>query len=189
MAKRSPGPTSSTSTGAVEDDGVSLGAGQIEQVRSHLRRICESTTFAQSERMKAFLGYVVEETLAGRADRLKAFAIGVQVYGRDDSFDPGSDPIVRVDAGRLRRKLRDYYAGEGRSDRLRIDLPKGAYVPTFEAHEGRAAAGLPLDLPRGPVVAVLPFVDMSRDADQGHFSDGITEEIITQRLDRMQSRA
>jgi hypothetical protein len=78
---------------------------------------------------------VVEETLAGRADRLHAYPIALEVLGRDANFDPQTDPVVRMEAGRLRRRLERYYLGAGQSDPVRVDIPKGSYVPTFERRE------------------------------------------------------
>lgn len=101
-------------------------------VSATLKRILESADFLASERNKRFLAYVVEETLAGRADLLKAYNIAIAVFGRDPSFDPQTDPLVRIEAGKLRRELERYYFGAGRTDPLRISIPKGCYRPVFE---------------------------------------------------------
>ena len=90
-----------------------------------------SKVFSLSKRQSAFLDYVVNAALEGGADRLKEFALGIEVFEKDESFDPGTDSIVRVEASRLRAKLREYYAGEGAGDPVRIDIPKGHYVPVF----------------------------------------------------------
>jgi adenylate cyclase len=73
----------------------------------------------------------VEETLAGRADRLKGYTVATAVFERDESFDAQADPVVRIEAGRLRRALERYYLVAGQADPLRIEVPKGGYVPTF----------------------------------------------------------
>lgn len=101
-------------------------------IREQLARILASGAFAQSQRRQRFLAYVVEETLAGRGDRLKGYSVGVEVFDRPTDFDPAIDPIVRIEAGRLRDKLHEYYETEGQNDTVRIELPKGSYVPTFE---------------------------------------------------------
>lgn len=101
-------------------------------VRDQLDRIVKSGAFAQSQRRRRFLEYIVGEALAGRGDRLKGYAIARDVFDRDEAFDPNIDPVVRVEAGRLRDRLREYYEGEGRSDPIRIELPKGGYAPTIE---------------------------------------------------------
>ena len=96
-------------------------------IRGALSGILDSEEFSRSKRMGHFLHFVVEEALAGRGERLTAFAIAREVYGRDESFDARSDAVVRVEAGRLRRRLSVYYEGAGRDSAVRIDLPKGGY--------------------------------------------------------------
>ena len=100
-------------------------------VRAQLDRIIASSEFAAPERLRRFLQYIVDETLAGRADRIKAYTVGVEVFGRDESFDPQADTVVRIEAGRLRRRLEHYYlnGGTGRS-RTNRD-PKGSLCPAF----------------------------------------------------------
>jgi hypothetical protein len=89
----------------------------------------------------AFLAYVVEESLAGRADRIKAYSIATTVFGRDASFDPQSDPIVRVEAGHLRRALERYYLGAGREDPVEITIPRGVTVPPSPGERRRRRSG------------------------------------------------
>ncbi len=100
-------------------------------VLEQLERIASSADLRVSERGRNFLRYVIEETLAGRAERIKAYSIAIEVFGRDETFDPQSDPVVRIEAGRLRRALEYYYLAAGRDDPIMIDIPKGGYVPTF----------------------------------------------------------
>lgn len=100
-------------------------------VRAALDRIVSSPLLAKSPQLAHFLIFIVEETLGGRGNRLKAYTIATDALGRDADFDPQSDPIVRVEAGRLRRALEQYYATEGRDDPLTIELPLGHYVPVF----------------------------------------------------------
>jgi TolB-like protein len=101
-------------------------------VRAELERVVTSRCFQLAGRAKDFLTYVVEETLAGRADRLKGYTIGVEVFGRPAAdFDAQNDPLVRVEAGRLRRRLVEYYADEGRGNPVRIGLPRGGYAAEF----------------------------------------------------------
>lgn len=140
-------------------------------IRGHLQRVLGSEGFVRSERMRRFLGYVVEEALDGRADSLKEYGIGLEVFDRPTSFDPRTDPIVRVEARRLRSKLARYYATEGRGDRLRVELPKGTYVPRFVEAEQEVES-------RENTVAVVPFANLSTDAESGYFSDGLTDEVI-----------
>lgn len=102
-------------------------------VRSQLERLLNSPEFKASERRKSLLRYVVEEALAGRADRLKGYSIGLAVFDRDEDFDPQSDPVVRLEASRLRQDLEHYYLTAGRGDPLMFEIPKGGYAPTFQS--------------------------------------------------------
>jgi TolB-like protein len=101
-------------------------------VRAALERVLASPAFAGAGRLSRFLRFTVEQALEGRADRVKEYVLGVEVFDRSDGFDPRLDSIVRVEARRLRAKLTEYYAQDGAADPLVIQLPKGAYVPTFE---------------------------------------------------------
>ncbi len=112
---------------------------QGDKVRLALRRIVDSAAFRNSLRLKSFLAFVVDAALAGNAQRIKGYTIAVEALGRDSDFDPQSDPIVRVEAGRLRRALARYYAGPGSSDELIIALPLGSYVPEFRTRDAPAA--------------------------------------------------
>lgn len=103
-----------------------------DRVRLSLQAILDSQTFARSERLRAFLKFVVEMEQLGLAHQLKGYTIGIDVFSRDESFDPGADPLVRVQAGKLRRLLNQYYADEGRHEPLRIRIPLGCYVPIYE---------------------------------------------------------
>lgn len=102
-------------------------------VRACVRDILGSRTFARSGRLRAFLSYVVECELAGKANQLKGYTIGIDVFGRPTSFDAGSDPIVRVQAGKLRKLLDQYYDEEGCDTTLRIRIPLGSYAPEYES--------------------------------------------------------
>lgn len=101
-------------------------------IRAELERVLSSHTFVHSHRICRFLQFVVDEYLGGRHHRLKEYPIGLEVFGRSESFDPRLDSIVRVEARRLRAKLDEYYASEGGAAALRILLRKGSYVPLFE---------------------------------------------------------
>lgn len=103
-----------------------------EQVRDALDRLLASEAFARSQRARRLLRYLVEQQLDGNADRLKGYAIAVDALGRNASFDPSTDAVVRVQAGRLRELLEQYYAGEGAGEPLRIVIPRGSYVPDYE---------------------------------------------------------
>ena len=115
-----------------------------DEVRGSLERVLASSTFMQSGRMARFLRYIVEETLAGRSDRLKEYPIAIEAFERDESFDPQTSSLVRVEAGRLRTKLHEYYDADGADDQVIIDLPRGGYVPTFTHQLAAENSVLPL---------------------------------------------
>ena len=106
-----------------------------DEVRAQLDRIRCSPDFEVPDRAREFLSYIVEETLTGRASRIKAYSIATEVFGRDASFDAQNDPVVRIEAGRIRRALERYYLTAGRDDPLGITMPKGGYVPVFSQRE------------------------------------------------------
>lgn len=113
------------------------------EVRATLERILASRVFAQAKRASDLLRFLVERTLAGEADRLKGYTIAIEVFRRPSTFDAQIDPLVRVEAGRLRSRLSQYYAAEGASDRVRIDVPRGRYVATFQYFANPASTRTP----------------------------------------------
>ena len=154
-------------------------------VRAQVDRILASGRFAKADRLRRFLRFVAESTLEGRVAEVKESVIGVEVFDRRPAFyDPGVDPIVRVQAGRLRAKLAEYYEREGAEDHLLIELPRGRYVPSFRTRPANprppptATGEAESDLSRTKSVAILPFVNMSSDPENEYFSDGLTEELI-----------
>ena len=206
-------------------------------IREQLVRILNSGPFHQSQRRQRFLEYLVNETLAGRGERLKAYNVALEVFDRPETFDPTVDPLVRIEAARLREKLREYYGTDGKGDPIHIDLPKGTYTPQIEFRQaealepepdrseaaaqdetprptprkrwqtivpvlalmlalGAAGAWLTRDhwvpaqevateepavaVPNVPGIAVLPFANLSGDPKQDYFSDGLTEDILTE---------
>jgi tetratricopeptide (TPR) repeat protein len=111
-------------------------------VRRQLEEVLKSPGFARNERLSGFLRFVVERHLEGRSQELKESVIGIEVFGREPTYDTKTDPVVRTEARRLRARLRDYYLGPGAGDTLVIDLPKGGYVPVIRlaAHVWQPAA-------------------------------------------------
>jgi len=148
--------------------------------RQKLERILGSVTFRQVDRLKRFLSFIVSEALAGRGQQLKEYVIGVQVFDKDQSFDPRADPIVRVQARRLRARLVRYYSEEGGGDALVIELPKGGYAPVFKNREAPAAGrrSIGSTLAGQNTIAVQPIADQSPAHDLGYFCDGLRQEII-----------
>jgi hypothetical protein len=108
-----------------------------DEVRTELERILASKGFQNAGRLSRLLRYVTEKTLSGESEQLKEYAVGVEVFDRDPSYDPRVDSIVRVEAGRLRTRLDEYYANDGAGSPLRITLPKGGYVAHFRTSNHR----------------------------------------------------
>ncbi|MBW9054444.1 hypothetical protein [Rhizobium mesosinicum] len=133
-----------------------------DEICRQVERILGSEEFHAPKRGRDFLEFVVNETLAGRSGFLKAFTIANVVFGREASFDPQNDPVVRIEAGRIRKALERYYLVAGRTDEVIITVPKGGYVPHFEYAQG-------LLLPSGanledPQAAELSVQDSPRRA-------------------------
>ncbi len=154
----------------------------IDEITSQLDRLLSSSLFLQSQRQCRFLRYIVDEALAGNANRLKGYTIGIEVFDRDTSFDPNIDSIVRVEAGRLRSKLREYYLTEGINDAVLLELPKGSYAPVFSRNKPDDTVTNNSDLKQEYTqnsVAVLPIRSLSDDPKLNYFSDGMTDAIIS----------
>ena len=177
-----------------------LGEIPPQAVRTQLDKILSSDLFERSERLSRFLRFTVEQALARNRSGLKEYAVAREVFDKPEEFDTRLDPIVRVEARRLRSKLRDYYEEEGKTDPVLIHFGRRGYAPKFEMQAPSPEAGDTVRPNRrrrasrsngkqssgnGKVeqapessVAVLPFIDMSRDGDLEHFCDGLTEELI-----------
>lgn len=193
--------------------GVSVDAGgqvEIDQdiVVRQLDRLLESSDFQAPSRLKKFLEFVVQETLKGRAGSVKAYSIAVEVFGRDESFDPLLDPIVRVEAGKLRRQLERYYFLNP-DEPLCISIPRGSYVPVF-SYKGNdkvvivggaqppgpaaeefswrvSAAGIQADAEpapllsnaeRRPALVIMPFTMIGADRSLDCFVEGLNESLL-----------
>jgi adenylate cyclase len=123
-----------------------------DEVRVQLDRILASEPFANADRLSRFLRYVVERSLAGEGDRLKEYVIGTEVFDRGPQYDPRLDSIVRVEAGRLRGKLDEYYSRVGSSDPVIVRIRRGSYAPAFERREGGTPEQERVSTPaRGPL--------------------------------------
>jgi len=160
---------------------------ESEAIRNQLERILGSAEFKASDKQRKFLSFVVGETLADRSSQLKGYTIAVSVYGRPEGFDPQVDPIVRVEAGRLRRALDHYYLTAGKNDPVRIKIPKGRYVPAFSTvkatSSGKIAPALKSEgsVPTTePTIAVMPLTNLTGDGEQDYFVDGLTEELTAE---------
>ena len=143
-------------------------------VEATLDRLVASSTFRRSQRHRRFLAHLVRAALAGEHERLKEVVIGIDVFGRSlERYDPRRDPIVRVEAGRVREKLARFYADEGAEEPFEIGIPIGSYVPTFS----RRRPGARLARPVGSL-AVLPFTVLSDARDDEAMSAGLSNQMI-----------
>jgi TolB-like protein len=181
-----------------------------EAVRRQLDKILASGGFVNADRLRRFLRFTVEAKLKGEEGQIKEYVLGREVFDRDDKYDPRMDPIVRVEARRMRVKLDEYYDGPGRADPIRIEFPKGSYAPVIQPTrpvvEGRVtpvrqypwrAAAAPLLLltlaaiyyfnrPMGrEMIAVIPQRWLLREAaDLDPLDEGVAEAIATELANR-----
>jgi adenylate cyclase len=154
-------------------------------IESQMERILNSPQFKAADLQSRFLRYIVEETLAGRKDQIKQYTVGVHALGRDAAFNPQIDPMVRMQARRLRRALDRYYETNGVNDPIRIEIPLGRYIPVFLPN-GRGSSLSPESTATKhessplsePSIAILPFVYLGDEIDDAYFASGLTEEMI-----------
>jgi serine/threonine-protein kinase len=150
-----------------------------EEVLGQLARILKSRAFAKAKRSQDFLRYIVSLSLAGEANSLKEYSIALDVFGRDSSFDPRLDPIVRVEAARLRWRMKAYLQNEIDRDPIAIDIPKGGYAPVVFRRCPEPAPWTEEAIPEpAHAVAVLPFVSLDGVGPTGTLCAAMTEELI-----------
>ncbi len=176
-----------------------------DEVRAQLSRMMASKDFQAPERLKGFLSFVVEETLVGNAQNIKAYTIALAAFGRNKDFDPQLDPIVRIEAGKLRKILDLYFYGHP-EDKVQISIPKGTYVPTFaysqagnnvtseepaqtEEEAFPVSSEIPsipvmqnsvLEKEESPILMVLPFSMRSKDEELKFFLSSLTDNLLAQ---------
>ena len=148
------------------------------EVREQLERITSSTAFRTSDRLKHFITFVSSQALQGKAGHLKEYAVGVHVFGRETAFDPRTDPVVRVQARRLRARLERYYHEEGQNDEIVVDLPKGGYAPVFRRRAIAAQPRPSATTLQENTVAVHQILDHSDDQDLDRFCASLTRELV-----------
>ncbi len=156
-----------------------------EEVIKQVNKICLSSELSSKSILCRLLEYLVVETLAGREERLKGYTIGTEALGKEEGFDPDKDPLVRIHAGRLRRALKLYYLETGKNDAIRIEIPKGQYVPGFLANVDNTVEENNSQLKNNqpatePSIAVIPFKNISGDPDKDYFGVGFAEELSTE---------
>ena len=172
--------------GSSNGDGAGLSVSP-EEVRAELERVLRHPEFEASDRLRDFLRFVVEEALAGRADDIKGSRIARRIFDRGEDFDGTRDPVVRIEAGRLRRRLEHYYFVAGGDDPIRIEIPRGGYVPRFSRPNGPGRAGVVSDRPdrsspagTDPTIALVPFRDLTDDPEAAFFGAGLVAELVAE---------
>ncbi len=141
-------------------------------IEAQLQRLLATSFFSHSRRFPAFLRYVVEKTLAGETEQLKERTLGIEIFGKGADYDTANDPIVRVTAAEIRKRIAQYYQEPGREQELRLSLPPGSYIPQFhppgvepaepETHAVTAATPPPpvasvIESPPSPRSRILKF--------------------------------
>lgn len=134
-------------------------------VLQQLERLLANPYFSHSRRFPSFLRYVVEKTLAGQEDLLKERMLGIEIFGRQADYDTASDPIVRVTAAEIRKRIAQYYQEAGHEQELRISLPAGSYVPQFH---WQAAAATKDEAPAETAAITEPVTEAATVAEEIH---------------------
>jgi TolB-like protein len=153
-----------------------------KEIYDQVDRICQSQELSSKQQLCRLFRYLVEETLNGRGKNLKGYTIAVELFKKESTFDTVQDPLVRIHAGRLRRMLKMYYLDTGKKDPIRIEIPKGNYVPvflpnSFYSDNPDTAPTEQNNLPFEPVIAIQAFKNMTGDPDKDYFALGFSEEL------------
>ncbi len=154
-----------------------------ETIARQLDMMQASPDFTATPQQTSFLRFVVNQALTGNADRIKGYTVATEVFGRGPDFDQSIDPVVSIQAGRLRRALERYYLTAGKQDPIRIDIPKGTYVPTFseqhpvDDHEGVKTAESQNGKSIWPTVLVQPLTNLTGNPEDDRLSIGLTGEL------------
>jgi hypothetical protein len=143
-----------------------------EKAAAHdqLERLLSNPYFSHSRRFPSFLRYVVAKTLAGQEDALKERTLGIDIFGRQADYDTASDPIVRVTAAEIRKRIAQYYQEPGHENELRVSLPPGSYVPQFQV--AAASDGPHFVAPRAASVSVVIAEETKQRPPHHHFWRG-----------------
>ena len=144
-------------------DHAALSSYEKVAVRQQLARLLASSYFSHSKRFPTFLSFVVEQTLVGEAANIKERTLGIEIFGRDADYDTSSDPIVRVTATEIRKRVAQYYQDPGRGDELRITLPSGSYIPQFYWPQAASGPALRALVPAIPEASPTPMATANSD--------------------------
>ena len=165
-----------------------------EELRQQLQRILDSPDFNATRQQRAFLYFVVIQTLAGNSQNIKGYTVATQVFGRNENFDQATDPIVSIQANKLRRALERYYLLSGKEDDIHIAIPRGTYVPVFSqkvkgSTEPSSRSGIDrercLEGP-WPTVLIKPFHNLTNCPEKNYLGIGFATELAAE-INRFQS--
>ena len=156
-----------------------------DEITRQIERMLASPDFVGSPQQVAFLKYVVNQTLAGNASRIKGYTVATEVFGRRSDFNQSIDPVVSVQAGRLRRAIERYYLTVGTNDPIRIDIPKGTYVPVFEKRSDAIKIDTAVDaehphisvMSSWPSVLIRPLSNISNDPELDFWGIGMATDL------------
>ncbi|MGD9384619.1 MAG: hypothetical protein PVH55_11260 [Desulfobacterales bacterium] len=160
----------------------------IGKIRRQLQRILDSPEFHATDQQRKFLEFVVTEALAGRNLEIKGYTVATQVFGRKENFSQATDPIVSIQANKLRRALERYYLVAGKQDSIHIDILKGTYVPTFseqtmiESDATELNSKITVESFKGswPTVLIRPFKNLTGNPEMNHWASGLATELATE---------
>ncbi|MGZ5557638.1 MAG: hypothetical protein ACXWFD_05130 [Methylobacter sp.] len=146
------------------------------EVQAALEAILASSVFVNAPRMCRLLRFLVEKAISGAVRDTSEYAIGIEVFDRDPSaYSVSEDPVVRVQVGRLREKLKAYYATVGAGSSIEISIPVGSYMPVI-----RTVSAVDIDFKQGCMLVIYPFKCISYHGDSMHFTQGLNEELMHQ---------
>lgn len=152
-------------------DGYGVAGTEVQAV---LERMLASQTFAKSQRMSRLLRFIVEQAVSGNTMQLKEYAIGLEVFDRNAAtYNPGEDPIVRVQIGRLREKLQQYYQSGCDKSGIRFEIPLGTYIPTIRRVVASHAA-----CSQNGKIMILSIKGLTVDTVCAEFAQGLREELL-----------
>lgn len=158
------------------------------EIRQQLRSILGSPDFDATTQQRAFLEFVVSQSLAGKDRDIKGYTIATQVFGRDENFDQAIDPIVSIQANRLRRSLERYYLLSGKNDPVHIDIPKGRYVPVFKKRNSftsspalrRSKDQATSLVQTWPTLVIKPFQNLTNKPEKNFWGAGFAAELAAE---------
>jgi len=158
-----------------------------KEVRNQLQRILDSPDFRATRQQRDLLEFVISQVLTGNSKSIKGYTIATQAFGRGKHFDQAIDPIVSIQANKLRRSLERYYLLSGKNDAIHIDIPKGTYVPVFSKQTSAKRPALEHRRYRDshsddswPTILIKPFQNLTNQPENDHWGVGFAAELANE---------